>query len=151
MVRSARLELARERSHQALDLARLPLRHDRIWYRARGSNPAASVCRTEGLTRDRARRTSLSVLPARIELATRASDARMISVSTRERDRYWSAILIDGDFGYGAESVIQLLDERIIVGNDVEAGAVDGTNGDPGLQLPPTITAKDAINDLVDS
>lgn len=56
VVRSARIELARDGPTRLSTWRVYRLRHDRDWYRARESNPAASVCRTVGLPRDRARR-----------------------------------------------------------------------------------------------
>ena len=110
-------------------------------YRARESNPAASVCRTVGLPRDRARRSSLRtdsnrrdraygarlhpvraaiVLSARIELATRASDARMISASPRER---------------GVPGRSRTSDARFVASHDVHFNT--GTESEPSAGIEP--------------
>jgi hypothetical protein len=54
LVRSARIELARRNPPDSRSGASTRSATT-AWYRARESNPAASVCRTEGLTRGRAR------------------------------------------------------------------------------------------------
>src|SRR5579863_8808214 len=64
--------------------------------------------------------------------------------------RIGSNRLLNGNVGYAGESPFELLDQRIIIGSDVEPRAIEGGNDDPRLRLARVESTERPPDDLIE-